>query len=372
MKAIDIIEYEGNNDTFIWKHPCKDFNTFSQLIVRESQEAVFFQNGQALDLFGPGRHTLETQNIPLLRKLQSLPTGGKTPFRCEIYFINKTEQMPLKWGTDRHVEYLDPAYQFPLKLGASGGMSLKVGNARKLLTKLVGTEQTFTRETLTALFRSLLMSKIKPYLAQTMIESRMSIFDADSHMDTISSDLQLRLAPDFADYGLDLVRFFVTTIVKPEGDPLYEKFKELHLRKYADVTEAEIRQKIGIIDQKTEAQRTVIQAQGVAEKRQIEGYTYQQERGFDVAEKVAQNEGAGDFSSAGIGLGMMGGVAVGMGGNIAGMAKDALKPAVDAQAPDSGMAGFQQKVEKLLIMKNSGLLSDAEFEAAKQQLLKDL
>ena len=85
----DIIKYEGDNSTFIWKHPCEDFNTTTQLIVHESQEAIFFANGQALDLFGAGRHTLETQNIPLLRKIINIPTGGETPFHCEVYFINR-------------------------------------------------------------------------------------------------------------------------------------------------------------------------------------------------------------------------------------------------------------------------------------------
>ena len=88
---VEIIKYEGDNTTFVWKSPVEDFNTGSQLIVHESQEAIFFMNGQALDLFGPGRHTLSTQNIPLLGKLLNLPTGGKTPFHCEVYFINKTE-----------------------------------------------------------------------------------------------------------------------------------------------------------------------------------------------------------------------------------------------------------------------------------------
>ena len=69
----DIIKYEGDNSTFIWKHPCEDFNTTTQLIVHESQEAIFFLNGQALDLFGPGRHMLETQNIPLLRRIINIP-----------------------------------------------------------------------------------------------------------------------------------------------------------------------------------------------------------------------------------------------------------------------------------------------------------
>ena len=96
-----IIRYEGDNSTFIWKHPCEDFNTTTQLIVHESQEAVFFMNGQALDSFGPGRHTLETQNIPLIKKFINIPTDGKTPFHCEVYFINLTEQMAIRWGTVR-------------------------------------------------------------------------------------------------------------------------------------------------------------------------------------------------------------------------------------------------------------------------------
>lgn len=104
----EVIKYEGDNSTFIWKHPCEDFNTTTQLIVHESQEAVFFLNGQALDLFGPGRYTLETQNVPLLRKLINIPTGGETAFHCEVYFVNKTEQMAIRWGTDSKVgsEYM--------------------------------------------------------------------------------------------------------------------------------------------------------------------------------------------------------------------------------------------------------------------------
>ena len=88
-----VIKYEGDNSTFIWKHPCEDFNSLTQLIVHESQEAIFFLNGKALDLFGPGRYTLATQNIPLLSKIMNIPTDGVTPFHCEVYFVNKTDKM---------------------------------------------------------------------------------------------------------------------------------------------------------------------------------------------------------------------------------------------------------------------------------------
>ncbi len=147
-----VIQYEGDNTTFIWKHPQEDFNTGSQLIVHESQEAVFFMNGEALDLFGPGRHTLETQNLPLVKRLFSAATGGETPFHCEVYFINKTEQMSIKWGTDSQLEYMEPTYKFPIKIGASGEMSLRAEDSRKLLVKIVGTEKAFTQQSLVQMF----------------------------------------------------------------------------------------------------------------------------------------------------------------------------------------------------------------------------
>ena len=134
-----IIKYEGNNDTFVWKHPIEDFNWGSQLIVHESQEAVFFIDGQAMDLFGPGRYTLETQQLPLLEKLYKLPTDTEGTFHSEVYFINKTVQMAIKWGTPEKVRFIDPLTGVPLALGASGEMNIQVENSRKLLVKLVGT-----------------------------------------------------------------------------------------------------------------------------------------------------------------------------------------------------------------------------------------
>ena len=95
-QIVDVIKYEGDNSTFIWKHPAEDFNIMSQLIVHESQQAVFFLNGEALDVFGPGRHTLETQNLPLIGKALNRLTGDTSPFHCEVYFINQTVQMAVK------------------------------------------------------------------------------------------------------------------------------------------------------------------------------------------------------------------------------------------------------------------------------------
>ena len=320
----EIIKYEGDNSTFIWKHPCEDFNSLTQLIVHESQEAIFFMNGQALDLFGPGRYTLETQNIPKLGKILNRTTGDETPFHCEVYFINKTEQMAIKWGTDSKVQYIEPTYGFPISIGASGEMSLRAEDSRKLLIKLVGTESFLGQQKLTGFFRAFLMTRVKTYIAQVMKANAINIFEIDENLTLFSNSIKNLLVNDFADYGLSLERFFVTNVLRPDGDRQYEKFKDLHFRQYADIAEAKLRQQTDLIYAQTEAQKVIIDSQAQATQRAQEGYTYQQERGFDVATEVARNEAVGQFTNLGVGLGTMAGIGGVVAGTVGGAMNDAL------------------------------------------------
>jgi membrane protease subunit (stomatin/prohibitin family) len=319
-----VIKYEGDNTTFIWKHPIEDFNTGSQLIVHESQEVLFYMNGQALDLFGPGRHMLESQNLPYVSKFFKRPMGDQTPFHCEVYYINKTEQMAIKWGTDSRVEYIEPKHQFPIKVGASGEMFLRAEDSRKLLVKIVGTENELSQKVLIPKIRGFLMTRVKTYLATLLRDKSMNIFEIDTQLSNISDTLLELLIPDFSDYGIMLEKFLVTTIVKPEEDKTYQKFRELNFRQYADVAEAELRQKVGLIEQQTQAQRMVIESQGLAQKRSIEGYNYQDERGFDVAAEIAKNEAVGSFTNIGTGLGMMAGVGGAIGSTVGGVVGNAM------------------------------------------------
>lgn len=373
-KIVDIIKYESDNSTFIWKHPCEDFNSLTQLIVHESQEAIFMMNGQALDLFGPGRYTLETQNIPLLKKVANIPTDGKTPFHCEVYFINKTEQMAIKWGTDSKIQFVEPIYNFPLAIGASGEMSLRAENSRKLLIKLVGTEKDLSQTKLTYCFRAFLMTKVKSYIAQVIREQKINIFEIDERLGEISQAIHQKLIDDFLEYGIALERFFVTTIVKPDGESSYEKFKSLHFRQYADIAEAKLRQQVSVIDAETKAQQTVIDSQAQATKRQQEGYTYQQERGFDVAQDVAKNEAVGQFTNMGVGLGTMAGVGGAVGSVVGGSINNAFESINQPSQPqpNDDMAVFQKKIQKLQMMKESGMLTDEEFAQMKAQLISSI
>ena len=301
------------NEILIHKFEEEDFNTMSQLIVHESQEAIFFMNGQALDLFGPGRFTLETQNIPLIGKFLKIPTGGKNPFHCEVYFINKTEQMTMKWGTDSKVQYIEPTYKFPVEIGVCGEMSIKVVDSRKLLVKVVGTKEELSQEEAKLMFKAVLQSKIKAYIANYLKNQAVSIFEIDTNLATFSEELKKELQPDFDEYGIELTRFFVTTVAKPETNE-YREFEKTFYSQYTEITKARI-----------EAEKEVIASEARAKARAQEGYTYQQERGFDVAQDVAQNEAKGQFTNLGVGLGTMAAV----GGSVAGVVGNSINQAVN-------------------------------------------
>lgn len=325
IKIADVIKYEGDNSTFVWKHPCEDFNTTTQLIVHESQQAIFYMNGQLLDVFEAGRHTLKTENIPLIGKFFNLPYGGNSPFHCEVYFVNKTEQMAIKWGTDSKIEYMEPTYNFPIQIGASGEMNLRVADAKKLLVKIVGTESNLTQESIVRKFRAFLMTKFKTYMSTYIRENSVNIFQIDEKLTEISESIHKLLIDDFEEYGVSLVHFFITTIIKPEDDSTFKRFKELHFRQYADIAEAKLKQNVDIIGQETEKQKMILEAEGIAAKRQIEGYTYSQERGFDIAEGFAKNEGGNNMANLGVGLGVM----TGVGGTVGSIINNSLENATN-------------------------------------------
>jgi len=232
--------------------------------------------------------------------------------------------MSIRWGTDSKIQYIEPTYGFPISIGACGEMSLRADDSRKLLIKLVGTEAYLKQEKLTSFFRSFLMTRAKTYIAQIMKSSGINIFEIDEKLTEFSSAIKRLLQKDFSEYGISLEQFFITTVVKPDGDSQYEKFKDLHFRQYADIAEAKLLQQTEIIAAETTAQKTVIDSKAQATKRIQEGYTYSQERGFDIAEKVAENEAVGEFTNMGVGFGTMAGVGGAVGGMVGGMMNDAM------------------------------------------------
>lgn len=370
-----VIKYEGGNDTFVWKHPIEDFNLGSQLIVHESQEAIFFRDGKALDLFGAGRYTLSTQNIPLLENLYKLPTNNNEVFHSEVYFINLTTQMGIKWGTDSKVRLFDPASGLHIEIGACGNFSLRVNDSRKLLIKLVGTTSEFTQSdvigggyTITSVvgkFKALVMNKVKANLARAIKDNNINILEIDEYIDTISESLRVIINETLGEYGLFMPEFFVTSVMTPDDDPNFKRLKQQFADKTLKVREEEIRkaeaeaaQGRKILEAQTEAQLKMVGAQGEAEALKIKaqaeaeaykvqaeaeaaemkmkGYTYSQETSRMVGMEAMQNgitggEGGsalGDVAGLGVTLGAMGGVI--------NMTKDALNPIMQTGADIGG------------------------------------
>ena len=339
-KIIDVIKYEGDNSTFIWKHPAEDFNMKSQLIVHESQEAVFMMNGQALDTFGPGRYTLDTENIPIIGKLLQLGTGGESPFHCEVYFINKTVQMAVKWGTDSKVRYIDPESNLPLEIGASGEMNLQVSDSRKMLIKLVGTMNgiawgnengNFTKS-LQASFRPLISTAVKSNLTTAIKALGINILEIDEHLTHLSEVLKSYIIDGFEEYGLTIPNFYLTTVVLPEDNPNFKRLRELYTvglqqrmahaeaqvktaqaQAQAEITAAQReveleRQTTQTEVAKREAERTVIEAQaeaaatkaaGFAEAEVMRAKGYNQKDVIQAEVQKAYAEGIGNMGSGG-------------------------------------------------------------------------
>lgn len=385
-----IIKYEGDNETLVWKHPVEDFNLGSQLIVHESQEAIFFRDGQALDLFGPGRHTLETQQLPLLEKVYKLPTDTERTFHSEVYFINKAVQMSLKWGTPDKIRFIDPLTSVPLEIGASGTLNLQVSDARRLIVKLVGTQngiawddrENFTRS-VQAAFRPLIANTVKQHLPAIIKNQQIDLLEIDERVNEISGLLREKLLAGFEEYGLTLPQFYVTHVVLPEDDPNFKRIRELHTimlqtrviqaeatvktvqaQSEATYRTAQEQSKAAItaaqrqveLEKQTtetevarrEAERTIIRAQAETQAQRLTGLTeaeimrakgYDQKDVIEADVKKAYAAGLGQMGSNGSGIGDIAnlGVTLGAMGGVIGMAKEAVSPMfAQPSAPATG------------------------------------
>lgn len=366
--GISVIKYEGDNSTFVWKHPIEDFNLGSQLIVHESQEAIFFLNGQALDTFGPGRYTLETQNLPILQKTYDLPTGRQNPFHAEVYFINQTVQMGLKWGTKDRIHFIEPETNLPLDLGVSGEMNLRVCDSRRLLVKLVGsmrgviygnpaevveTPKGFVEvdpqkspkgfsQSLRESFLPMMQTTIKANIGAIIKEQKLNILEIDQHLETLSNALREKLVPTFEEYGLTLPQFFINTVSLPEDDANFKAIRGLISKAYIGVRAAEVEAEIVKAQrqqelekattelelQRIEAEKARVAAAAAADATRMQGFAdaevmaakgYNEKDLIQADVQKAYAEGIGNMGANGGGGGSMMSEMLGMGVGLAAM-----------------------------------------------------
>ncbi|MDR1656282.1 MAG: SPFH domain-containing protein [Deltaproteobacteria bacterium] len=309
MAIIDVVKYSGPASVFAWKFPHEELGTWTQLIVNESQEAVFFKGGQALDVFGPGRHSLSTNNLPLLTELIKLPFGGRSPFAAEIWFVNKVHSLDIKWGTPTPIQLQDPKFGIMVPVRSYGQFGIKIDNSKKFLVKLVGTTQVFDQETLLKYFRGLYLNKIKDSIAGYLVHKKTGILEINAYLEELAQHMAERIKPVLDDYGIELVNFYVNDVSVPENDPAVVQLKAALAKK---------------------AEMDII------------GYSYQQERTFDTLEGAATNPGAAQAGMMGAGLGLGMGLGVGgtMGAQFGGLAQNlsvtggTLCPSCGSTVPD--------------------------------------
>jgi membrane protease subunit (stomatin/prohibitin family) len=161
MAVIDRVKWDGTPNILAWKFPSEELSTWTQLIVNESQEAYLVRGGVYEGPFGAGRHTLSTENIPLISKLINLPFGGKTPFTAEVWYVNRVTNLDIKWGTPDPIQLEDPKYRVMLPIRAFGQYGIRIIESKKFLLKIVGTLKEFDSDTLSEYFRGVLITKIK-------------------------------------------------------------------------------------------------------------------------------------------------------------------------------------------------------------------
>jgi membrane protease subunit (stomatin/prohibitin family) len=282
MAIIDLVKWlpQGNETIYAYKFPETNLSTYTQLLVQESQEAVLFSKGQIVGKFGPGKHTLNTENLPLLRNLYGLPFGGKNPFTAEVWFVNKLQPYNIDWSINR-MDIHDADYNTGIPLVANGRYGLKITDAERFLVKIVGARALFDQNDLTDQFFGEFSTKTKSTLMQFMINNRIGLKQISAHLDNISEHLRTTMLPFWENIGFELTKFYITSIE---------------------------------VDSSNEVGKRILDAISRQSAQAIGGYTWQQSQAFEVAkdatEGLSNNKGGGGILGAlvaGNMLGNMGG-----------------------------------------------------------------
>ncbi|HEU5329733.1 MAG: SPFH domain-containing protein [Thermomicrobiales bacterium] len=292
MALLDLIEFpDASGQEMVHRVPeygSGEFTLGSQLVVRESQAAIFFRDGKALDVFGAGRHTLSTNNIPILSSIFGIPFGGKSPFRAEVYFVSLREFIDMKWGTPQPILFRDTDLGM-VRLRAFGTYSMQIADPQLFVNKMVGQQGTYDTGQIQDYLRNSIVQQLTTILGQLM----KSILDLPAQYNNIAAATRAAVMADYSALGLQLRGFQVAAITPPE-----------EVQKFID-------------------QRSSMGALGDMNR-------YTQFQTAQAIRDAANNPGTGEGQGAGIGAGL--GLGIGMG-----MAQQMQ------QAMQGGQQGYQQQ-----------------------------
>lgn len=331
---VDVIKNSGYGSLLIWRQPGEDFNTNSTLIVMPGEEAIFIKGGVIEQSFTNGTYKLTTQNYPFISRLRNAFSGGISTFNCVVYFVRTAHSQEIEWGTMSPIQYYDDTFG-NLKVKSYGAFNIHIDNGAKFLTKLLGDNVDFeTQQGLKKYFANEFQMHIVNSLSQTLDRLKASgkvIFETVRNTVEIAAEIEPHIASIVEEYGLKLDTFSVASCKATSDDPEIQKMI-------------------------TDRARMNYLGQNWAVQQQV-----------DILKDVAKNPGSGGIAAAGAGLGL--GMAAG--GIFGGMGQQAMQGQI-IQNPTTGGNPLMEKLKQLKEMLDMGLISQADFDAKKSEILSQM
>lgn len=353
---IDVIEWvDDSRDTLIWKFPDEDkeVKNGAQLTVRESQVAIFVNEGQLGDVFNPGRHELITRNMPITTTLKSWKFGFDSPFKVDIYFVSTRLFTNMKWGTKQPIMVSDPEFSM-VQLRAFGTFNFQIDDAAKFFKQIAGTGHVFTTEELLESLRSTVVTEF----TNALKKSGKSIAEINSRTGELGNELLPILEPEFSLMGLKLLRFNVESVSLPENIMAELNRQDMEYRQ---------QKRTGNLSIEQEMQRLMQQAsisQNIGDMQKF----LQMQAAIGMGKDGTGTGGGGDMSEmmkAMLSMNMMKDV-------MNNVQNPGTSSTNNQNTPAPTKEQIMQMLKDLGDLKTAGILTDEEFNAKKTELLAKL